>query len=120
MKTPFSALLLVGSALVAIPFQVTRADDSATANLSAPATTTPTGDKGARLEKLKADLAQLDLNDDQKAKIKDIFTTVPAGKERRQQIVALLTPEQKEKLKAMIKERRDADGGGATTTPVAN
>jgi len=62
------------------------------------------------LEKLKAALAQLNLTDDQKAKIKDIFTNVTDRKERRQQIAAVLTPDQKEKLKQMIQERREQGG----------
>ena len=80
---------------------------------AAGSTTAPAGDQGARLEKLKAALAQLNLTDDQKARMKDIFTNVPKGPERRQQIMAVLTPDQKEKLRQMIQEHRDANGGTA-------
>jgi len=54
-------------------------------------------------------LKQLDLSDDQKAKIKGILSSEPAGKERREHIMAVLTPEQKEKLKAVIKAHRDGN-----------
>jgi Spy/CpxP family protein refolding chaperone len=117
MKTSRIVLFFVGAALIVLPARIAVADDAPAAG----STIVPAGDKAARMEKMKAALAQLDLTDDQKAKIKDIFTNVPAGKERRQQIVAVLTPDQKEKLKSIIHERREAaQTNGAATTPVAN
>jgi Spy/CpxP family protein refolding chaperone len=44
-------------------------------------------------------LRQLDLSDAQKAQIKAIVQSTPRGKERRQEILAVLTPEQKAQLK---------------------
>ena len=118
MKTSRIVLFLVGFALIVLPARVALADDAATP--AAGSTTAPATSKGDKGERLKAALAQLNLSDDQKAKIKDIFTNVTNRKERRQQIAAVLTPDQKEKLKTMIKERREEKNGGETTTPPAN
>ena len=59
---------------------------------------------------------QLNLTDAQMAQIKQIRSTVPAGKERRQQVMAVLTPDQKAKLMEFLKEHRGARqaGGGAS------
>jgi Spy/CpxP family protein refolding chaperone len=51
-------------------------------------------------------LAQLDLTDAQKAQIKQIVQGTTDKKERRQQIRAILTPDQKIKLRQLIRERR--------------
>lgn len=119
MKTSLIPLFFVGAALIVLPARVALADAAPTpATGSTPTPSEPTGGKGDRGEKLKAALAQLNLTDDQKAKIKDIFTNVTDHKERRQQIAAVLTPDQKQKLKATIHERREAQGKGATT-PIA-
>lgn len=53
---------------------------------------------------------KLDLSDAQKEQIKQIRTSTSPSKERRQQIMAVLTPAQKERLVAMIKAHR-ADQG---------
>jgi Spy/CpxP family protein refolding chaperone len=110
MKHPF-LLLLFGGLITLAP--VLRADDATT---TAPASgtaissgTATDGQQEARREKLKEAFAQLDLTDAQKAQIKQIRAATPAGKERRQQIMAVLTPDQKAKLIAMLKERRDGD-----------
>jgi Spy/CpxP family protein refolding chaperone len=44
-------------------------------------------------------MQQLGLSDAQKAQIKQIRQSTPKGKERRQEIMAVLTPEQKAQLK---------------------
>jgi len=47
---------------------------------------------------------QLGLSDAQKIQIKQIRQSTPKGKERRQEILALLTPEQKAQLKQDIEQ----------------
>jgi Spy/CpxP family protein refolding chaperone len=127
MKTYFLPLCLVGVCLVAAPSL--RADDTSTIDQSAPATasgstaTAPsTGQQGERMGRFKAALAQLDLTDAQKAQIKQIYTTVTDRKERRQQIVAVLTPDQKAKLRQLIQEHREQmqANGGTAAAPAAN
>jgi len=126
MKTSFLALFLAGAALAIIPSQIVLADDDSTTSSTSPSTgSTNSGDngeQGQRAERFKQVLAQLDLTDAQKAQIKQIFTTVTDRKERRQQIVAVLTPDQKAKLREIIQERRSEtqSGGGAALAPDAN
>ena len=72
--------------------------------------------EGARYEKLKAALEQLDLTDAQKAQIKQIRETVTDKKDRRRQIFAVLTPDQKQKLLQMIQEHREASQSGASSS----
>jgi Spy/CpxP family protein refolding chaperone len=74
------------------------------------------GAQGQRLERLKQALAALDLTDAQKDQIKQIRASTTDRKERRQQIMAVLTPGQKARLMQMIKEHRDATQGGTSTT----
>ena len=66
------------------------------------------------MEKFKAAMEKLDLTEAQKAQIKQIHATVTDKKERRQQIMAVLTPDQKQKLMEMIKEHREAAQPGTT------
>jgi len=49
-------------------------------------------------------LRQLGLSADQKAQIKQIVQSTPKGKERRQAILAVLTPEQRAQLKQDIEQ----------------
>lgn len=51
-------------------------------------------------------MQQLGLSDAQKAQIKQIRQSTPRGKERRQEIMAVLTPEQKAQLKQEIEQRK--------------
>jgi Spy/CpxP family protein refolding chaperone len=51
-------------------------------------------------------LQQLGLSDAQKAQIKQIRQSTPKGKERRQAIMAVLTPEQKTQLKQDIEQKK--------------
>ena len=105
--------LFTGTALPAL------CDD--TSNLSAdPSTSAPAdgstngaaGEQGQRGERWKAALAQLNLSDAQKAQIKQIRATVTDRKERRQQVLAVLTPEQKAQLKTLWQEHRAQTGTG--------
>ena len=113
MKNPLFCLLALGIGLVSAPVSVAKADD--TTNLAAgptngAAATSPQGERG---EKLKEAIDQLDLTDAQKQQIKTIRANTSPGKERRQQIMAVLTPEQKEKLKAMIQQHMSERQAGA-------
>jgi Spy/CpxP family protein refolding chaperone len=80
---------------------------------NAPSATAPSGGdgNGQRGEKLKAALEQLNLSDAQKQQIQQIRANTQPGKERRQQIMAVLTPEQKQKLISMLQEYRAAQAG---------
>jgi Spy/CpxP family protein refolding chaperone len=92
----------------------------ATANAKS-GTTQPTANL-APGGKLKAALAQLDLSTVQKSKIEQIFTefkdkakggtasTQPAAKGLVKKIMAVLTTEQKTKLKAMLKTAKTKQG----------
>jgi Spy/CpxP family protein refolding chaperone len=99
------------------------ADDN-TGGLSAPANgstssgdnTAATGGQGQKFERFKEAMAALDLTDAQKEQIKQIRANTTPGKERRQEIMAVLTPDQKAKLFAMIKEHRNGGQSGAATT----
>jgi Spy/CpxP family protein refolding chaperone len=109
MKIPFLPLFLIGAVLTMAAPRIGLADTVAPAPASGANTNS---DPSARLERLKAALAELNLTDDQKAQIKHIRWTVTDREERRQQILAVLTPDQKGKLKQMIQKHRN--GGGAT------
>jgi len=68
--------------------------------------TAPTDSTGSTPGRHHHLLAQLGLSDEQKAQIKQIFQSTTDRKERRQQIKAILTPEQKMQLRQLIRERR--------------
>jgi Spy/CpxP family protein refolding chaperone len=114
MKTSHLPLFLLGLALALLPPQLAMADNTTTAGQPAPAAgstnsgtgSAPSAAQGERFEKFKELVAQLNLTDAQKDQIKQIRATVTDRKERRQQIMAVLTPEQKAKLKELIQERR--------------
>ena len=110
MKTSILFLLLAGTVIFSPALLAQDATSSgSTANLSAGAAATTVGN-GQRGEKWKQAFAQLDLTEAQKTQIKQIRASTSPGKERRQQIMAVLTPAQKEKLVSMIKASR-ADQG---------
>jgi Spy/CpxP family protein refolding chaperone len=122
MKSFFLCLFLVGSVLTTASLRMAVADDAtapATGSTNASSGTAPAEGQGERFEKLKAALAQLDLSDAQKEQIKQIRATVTDRKERRQEIFAVLTPEQRTKLWQMIQEHRNQTQGGegATAAP---
>jgi len=104
MKT---SLLSLAAVLVFASTPLLFAQTSASTN--APAATAPSDDtgKGQRAEKLKAALDQLDLTDAQKQQIQQIRGNTQPGKERRQQIMAVLTPDQKQKLKSIFQQSRE-------------
>jgi Spy/CpxP family protein refolding chaperone len=126
MKTRFLSLLVV-IILTGAPLQVIVADDDTMTGQAAPATgsdTTGAGQgQGERAGKWRKAFEQLGLTDAQKTQIKQIRASVPAGKERRQQIMAVLTPDQKVKLMQMVKAHQGGNQpAGDTTTstdPVA-
>ena len=109
---------------MAMPVQMTMADDTSTSGQTAPAggSTTAggsgaaTGSQGQKLERLKEAMAALDLTEAQKEQIKQIRSSTTPGQDRGQQILAVLTPEQKAKLREMIMAHRDAGQGGAAST----
>jgi Spy/CpxP family protein refolding chaperone len=112
MKTSLLSVIFAGAVLVAPPAQMTWADDTTTSGQTAPAT----GSQDQGPERLREAVAALDLTDAQKEQIKQIRANTPAGKERRQQILAVLTPEQKARLRQLILEHRDAtQAGGASS-----
>jgi Spy/CpxP family protein refolding chaperone len=103
--------LLVACTLAASPALFAQDDGSATSSPSA-GTGSTSGGNGPQAGKWKAAFAQLGLTDAQKAQIKQIRASTQPGQERRQQIMAVLTPEQKVKLAAMIKESSANQGSG--------
>jgi Spy/CpxP family protein refolding chaperone len=87
------------------------AQSSGSTNAASATAPSEDGGKGQRAEKLKAALEQLDLTDAQKQQIKQIRANTDPGKERRQQIMAVLTPDQKQKLISMLQEYRAQQAG---------
>ncbi len=77
------------------------------ATTNAPAATPPSGTAGGqRAEKWKAAFDQLDLTDAQKTQIKQIRDNTQPGPDRRKQIMAVLTPDQKQKLIGILQQAR--------------
>ena len=68
-------------------------------NVKAQNVATPTGNTNQQRPHF---IQQLGLSDAQKAQIKQIRQNTPKGKERREQIMAVLTPEQRAQLKQDI------------------
>jgi Spy/CpxP family protein refolding chaperone len=123
MKTPLFSILVLGTALMMASLQTVRSDDTASGqtDLAGSAAGTGTGAQGEHGGRWKAAFAQLGLTDAQKEQIKQIRANTPAGKERRQQVMAVLTPDQKAKLKQMFEQYRSGkQGDGAGATPSAN
>lgn len=101
------------------------------------------GHHGANVKKLEGALAQLNLTDQQKAQVKDLFGKVQVahkelkakvksgqlskdqakaeiqkiGQETRTQLMAILTPAQKKQLAAIMKAERKNKGGAKNGTP---
>ena len=115
MKTSLLSAWALGAALTVLPTFIAMGDDG-TAPIqpsNSMGNAAPTDVQRERLERLKAALEQLDLTDAQKAQIKQIRTSVPAGQERRQQIVAVLTPDQRAKLRRLMQEHRSEAGASS-------
>jgi len=125
MKNSLFALILAGAAC-ALPSQTILADDGSTVGQTAPSSgstnsggnNAPAAAPGERFQRFKEAMAQLDLTDAQKAQIKQIRATVTDRTARRQQILALLTPEQKSRLSQLLLARRSGAQSG-DDTPVA-
>jgi Spy/CpxP family protein refolding chaperone len=98
-----NSLLLLSLLITLVSAPVLSAQTAAGTNATS---ATAPSDNGQRAEKMRAALEQLDLTDAQKQQIKQIRATTQPGKERRQQIMAVLTPDQKQKLIAMLKDYR--------------
>jgi len=108
MKTSLLSLVL-GLNIASAPALVAQdAGNTNSASATPPASGNTSGAGGGSQhgEKLKAMLEQLDLTDAQKTQIKQIRANTQAGKERRQQIMAVLTPNQKQKLIGMLQQYR--------------
>jgi Spy/CpxP family protein refolding chaperone len=116
MKTLSPLLLCLCAVLMAAP-QFALADDGATT----PTQSAPTeggnggGGQAEKLQHLKDAMAQLDLTDTQKQQIKQIRATVTDKTQRRQQVMAVLTPEQKQKLIQILMQYRNSGGATAGT-----
>ena len=128
MKTSFLLpLFCIGAALAAIPLQAVLADDGAPAGQSTPSDGPDASSGNAttgqhdhpRLRKL---FTKLDLSDAQKERIKQIRGGVTDRKERREEILNVLTPEQKAKLRELIERRKNGahPGAGSSSTPGEN
>jgi Spy/CpxP family protein refolding chaperone len=105
----FSVLIAV-SALPAAYAQ--DASTNASITPAAPATDTDnTGGDAGQKGKFRAAFAQLDLSDSQKQQIKQIRTNTQAGPDRRHQIMAVLTPDQKQKLMTILQQARAQQDG---------
>jgi Spy/CpxP family protein refolding chaperone len=96
--------LIFASSIASAPLLL--AQDDGTTNTTSPAPSDGDGGYGQKAGKWKEAFAQLDLTDAQKAQIKQIRANTQPGKERRQQIMGVLTPEQKQKLIGMFKDYR--------------
>jgi Spy/CpxP family protein refolding chaperone len=114
MKTLFLAAL-VGATLATASLEIFAADDTST-TASASGADATTGADGKKAERWRAAFEQLSLTDEQKTRIQQIRTSVTDRKERRQQIMGVLTPDQKTKLKELIRQSRSNAQTGGTTT----
>ena len=85
------------------------ADDGTASGPSASTNGATTGAQAQRIERIKQAFAQLGLTDAQKEQIKQIRASVTDRKERREEILNVLTPDQKAKLR----ELRQEPGNGA-------
>ncbi len=112
MKKPILSLFFAGAAVLAT-YSV-YADDTGT---TTPPSNNTTGDAPEQDGEhhghfWREAFEQLDLTDAQKAQIKQIRDDTQPGRERRQQIMAVLTSEQRDKLKQLIEQHRAQHGDG--------
>ncbi|HEX4140134.1 MAG TPA: hypothetical protein VHY09_07280 [Candidatus Methylacidiphilales bacterium] len=101
--------LWLALALLVASMPVLLAQDGGSTNASS--ATAPSGGDGQRAEKWKAVFDKLDLSDTQKQQIEQIRANTQPGPDRRQKIMAVLTPDQKQKLVDMLKEYRAERAG---------
>jgi Spy/CpxP family protein refolding chaperone len=112
MKTLSPLLLCLCAALMVSPTSAV-ADDSTPPSQTAPSDGTNTGtDASQRRQRFQEIIAQLNLMDEQKQQIRHIRQTVTDQTQRRQQIMAVLTPEQRQKLRQFFQQNRS--NGGTT------
>jgi len=113
MKTLSPLLLCLCVVLMASP-AIAQTDDSTSPSQTTPSDGTNTGvDASQRRERIKEAFAQLNLTDEQKQQIKQIRQTVSDKTQRRQQIMAVLTLDQKQKLRQFFQQYRNNGGGAA-------
>jgi Spy/CpxP family protein refolding chaperone len=107
MKKHLLCSLLAG-VLLASPslFAQEASPGASTGSLSSGNGDAAAGNDGQRVGIWRAVIEKLDLTDAQKEQIKQIRASTPPGKDRRHQIMAVLTTAQKEQLLAMIKAYR--------------
>ena len=91
-----------------------QADDNAPPSQSVPSDGTNTGtDASQRREHIKEAFAQLNLTDEQKQQIRHIRQTVTDKVQRQQEVMAVLTPEQRQKLRQLFQQYRSNYGGAS-------
>ena len=108
-----NSILFLSFALVIASAPVLFAQDtgSSTSPTATPADGNRTSGDGQHTGKWKAVFGQLDLTDAQKSQIKQIRANTQPGPDRRQQIMAVLTPDQKQKLISLLKEYQAEQAG---------
>ena len=89
---------------------------STTPNTTTTPTPTPARQHGGGGGKMRQMMGQLNLTADQKAQIKEIRKNGSKGKERMQAIMAVLTPEQRQKFMALRGHGGGHNHGGSTTS----
>jgi len=119
MKISLVLLSLVGVAFIAFSLHSAWGDNTANAgqtpsssgapNYGGPGTASggPGAAPGTQSDRIRGALAELNLTDAQRAQIMQIRATVTDRKERRQQVLALLTPDQRARLHELRAERRN-------------
>lgn len=115
MKNLSPLLLGLCAMLMASP-QSVLADDTDATTQTAPADGSNTAQ---RMERMKEVFAQLDLTPEQKQQIRQIRLTVTDKVQRRQEVMAVLTADQKEKLRQILQQYRANGGDGAPTATVS-
>jgi Spy/CpxP family protein refolding chaperone len=125
MKTSFLSVLIIGTTCSILPTQISRADDTTTTGQSASASGStnstgqagPTAAQAQRMERFNQMVAQLGLTDAQKDQIRQIRANVTDRQQRHQQIMNILTPDQKNKLQELRQEHRNGSAPSAGTPP---
>jgi Spy/CpxP family protein refolding chaperone len=123
MKASLLSLFLIGAALTAIPLQTVLADDGTTSEQT-PSSGDSTnsagnGAEGQRFGYFKEALAELNLSDAQKEQIKEVRASATNRRERHREILGVLTPDQKARLRELIQEHRNGAQSGTGTPAVS-
>jgi Spy/CpxP family protein refolding chaperone len=107
MKRSFLPLVLLGVTMILFAAPGRAQEANPPAGASTVTSTTPPATPPAGKEKHHGHLlAQLNLTDAQKAKIKQIKKSGTDKKQRKQEVMALLTPAQQQQLRQLIEQRR--------------